>query len=57
MLHLIGVTGLFDEDQMVFCSCRHMTVQIAQKLNRIAIREVIIGSYQQSTGVRNHFGL
>ena len=49
------MTGLFDEDELVFICSRHMIVQIAEKLRGISIRvgeALIPGSYDFSfTGV------
>lgn len=47
ILHLVGMTSLLDEDQLVLFCRWHMFVQVAKELGRISICEVVIGSHQQ----------
>ena len=48
---------LFDEDQLVFLCGWHMVIQVAEKLRRISVREIVIGSHEQSTGMFDLFSL
>ena len=48
---------LFDEDQFVFLMRRHMVIQVAEKLGRVSVREIVVGAHEQSAGVRNQLGL
>ena len=57
MLHLIGVAGLFDEDQLVPVSGRQMGVQIAKKGRRISAGEIVIGAHKKRAAVRDLFRL
>ena len=57
VLALIGVPGPFNKDQAVFGSGRNVVIQIAQKLGRVSVSEIIIGAHEQSAGVRNQLGL
>ena len=55
MLHLVGVSGALDEDQRVLSGGRHVMVQILQKLDRVAVGEVVVGADQKRAGMRNLF--
>lgn len=57
ILHPVGVSHLFDEDQLIFISARHVVIQVAEKLGRVSVGEVVIGSYEQCPGVSNLFRL
>lgn len=51
MLHLIGMTGLLNEDQFVFLCRRHMIVQVLQELRRISVCKVIVGTDKKGSGM------
>lgn len=51
VLHLVCMAGLFDEDQPVLFGGRHMIIQIAEKIGRVSVREIVISPYQQSAGM------
>ena len=48
---------LFDEDQFVFLMRRHMVIQVAEKLGRVSVREIVIGSDQKRSGVSDLLSL
>ena len=49
VLALIGVPGPLNEDQVVFGSGRHVIIEIAQKLGRVSVREIVVGAHEQGT--------
>ncbi len=51
LLHLIGVAGMLYEDKFVTVSSGHVTIDKRKETDRIAIGKVVIGTYQQGTGV------
>ncbi len=57
ILPLVSMTGLFDEDELVFICSWHMIVQIAEKLRGISIREIVICAYKKSACVGDFFRL
>ncbi len=57
IFHLVSMTCLFYEDQFVFISGRHMVIQISEKLGRVSIGEVVIGSDQKRPGVSDLLSL
>lgn len=57
IFHLVGVTCLFNENQLVFFCGRHVIVQVAEKLGRISVREIVVGSDKESAGVADFFSL
>lgn len=57
ILPLVSMTGLFDEDELVFICSWHMVIQIAEKLGGISIREIVICAYKKNTCVGDFFRL
>ena len=57
VFHLVCMACLFNKDQPVFFRGRHVVIQVTEKLGRISVREIVIGSDQKCSGVSDLFRL
>ena len=53
MLLLIGVSGLLDEDELVFVRFREMAVDVFEECDGVAVGEAVVGIDEERTRVRD----
>ena len=57
MFHLVSVACVFDKNQFVSVSSRHMGVQVPEESGRTTSGEIVISSHQHGTAVCDFFSL